>query len=209
MSIDIFLKSFYLCFLVLISVGPVFLTTANISMTRGCKEGFFAALGCISADILFIVAGAVSARAIVAMIPDIIMILLKLFAGSFLLYIAINFWRTDVKGIKARTIHRKNFALIFKMFCLTISSPISIIGYGAIFSQVIDSNTSLLSAIFGGIMASILTHSLIVCSFSTLGKKINDNILSFLNKFSALWIGGFAILLIVNFFKQVIVFIAK
>ena len=95
------------------------------------------------------------------------------------------------------------------MFCLTISSPISIIGYGAIFSQVIDSNTSLLSAIFGGIMASILTHSLIVCSFSTLGKKINDNILSFLNKFSALWIGGFAILLIVNFFKQVIVFIAK
>ena len=209
MSIDIFLKSFYLCFLVLISVGPVFLTTANISMTRGFKEGFFAVIGCISADILFIVAGAMSARAIVAMIPEVIMISLKLFAGSFLLYIAISFWRKNMKELKSRNIRRKNFALTFKMFCLTISSPISIIGYGAIFSQIIDSNNSLLSAIFGGIMASILVHSLIVCSFATLGKKINENILSFLNKFSALWIGSFAILLIVNFFKQIIVFITK
>ncbi|MBQ7552314.1 MAG: LysE family transporter [Rickettsiales bacterium] len=204
MNIHVFFQSFYLCFFVLISVGPVFLTTANISMTRGCKNGFFAALGCCLADVIFISLGAISAKAIVSAIPQSVLMFLTLFAGCFLLKIAYSFWQTDVNKLKAQKIKQKNFAISIKMFLLTFSSPLSIIGYGAIFSQIINTNTSSLSAIFGGIFASLSAHSLIVLTFGGIGKKINNKLLSILNKISALWIAGFACLLIVKFCKDLL-----
>lgn len=204
MSWHVFFQSFYLCFFVLISVGPVFLTTANISMTRGYKNGLFAIFGCICADAIFISIGAISAKAVVSAIPQQVLMFLTLFAGCFLLKIAYGFWRTDIGKVKARKINKTNFAISLKMFLLTLSSPLSIVGYGAIFSQIIDTNSSSISAIFGGILAAVFTHSLIVFTFGSIGKRINSKLLSVLNKISALWIAGFACLLVIKFCKDVI-----
>ncbi len=199
MNFSVFLQSFSLCFLVLISVGPVFLTTANIAMTRGYKNGFFAIFGCIIADSVFITAGAIAAKTIVASIPQICLILLTLFAGCYLMKISYGFWKTDIEKIKTQKIKKTNFALTFKMFLLTFSSPLSIIGYGTIFSQIIDGNTSVASTILGGVCASCFTHSLIVSVFATIGKKVNYKILLILNKISALLIFGFSCSLLVKF----------
>ena len=129
---------------------------------------------------------------------------LTLFAGCFLLKIAYGFWKTDISKIKAQKINKTNFAVSMKMFILTFSSPLSIIGYGAIFSQIIDCDASTISAVFGGALASFLTHSLIVMTFGTIGKKINNKILSLLNKISALWISCFAVVLIYKFCKELV-----
>lgn len=204
MSLHLFIKTFCLCFVVLISVGPVFLTTANIAMTRGYRAGFFCILGCIIGDIIFITTGALCANAVVSAIPKPVFMLLSLFAGLFLIHIAYGFWKTDLSKIKAKTINKKNFALTLKMLCLTLSSPLSIVGYGAIFSSVIDASNSIVSAILGGCMAAIFTHSLIVCGFGILGKKINMKILSILNKVSAGMICFYALLLIIKFTKEMI-----
>ena len=204
MNIHVFFQSFYLCFFVLISVGPVFLTTANISITKGYREGFFAILGCFCADAIFISLGAISAKAVVSAIPQQVLMFLTLFAGCFLSKIAYSFWKTDISKIKAQKLNKTNFALSIKMFLLTLSSPLSIIGYGAIFSQVIDGGSSTISAIFGGVLAAGFTHTLIVLTFGSIGKKINNKFLSVLNKFSALWIAGFSCLLIYKFFKDLL-----
>ena len=204
MNFSVFFQTFYLCFLVLISVGPVFITTANISMTRGYRAGFFCILGCVLADFVFITAGALCAKAVIALIPQSIIMLLSLFAGCFLLHIAYGFWKTDISKIKTQQINKTNIALSLKMFCLTLSSPMSIIGYGAIFSSVVDVSQSIISAILGGCCAACFTHTLIVLSFGTIGKKINTKILSILNRISAILISCFACLLIVNFVKELL-----
>ncbi len=204
MNFHVFFQSFYLCFFVLITVGPVFLTTANIAMTRGFRNGFFAILGCFCADAIFISLGAISAKAVVSAISQQVLMFLTLFAGCFLLHIAYGFWHTDLNKIKVQKINKTNFAISIKMFILTLSSPLSIIGYGAIFSQVIDSSLSTMSAILGGILASGFTHTLIVLTFGSIGKKISNKWLSILNKISALLIGCFAGLLLAKFCKELV-----
>ena len=208
MNLHLFIKTFCLCFVVLISVGPVFLTTANIAMTRGYKAGFFCILGCIIGDIIFITTGALCANAVVSAIPKPVFMLLSLFAGLFLLHIAHGFWKTDLSKIKGKNLKQKDIALTIKMLCLTLSSPLSIVGYGAIFSSVIDASSSILSAILGGCTAAIFTHSLIAIGFGILGKKINMKILSILNKVSAGMICFYASLIIIKFIKELISVIA-
>ncbi len=202
MSFSIFFQTFYLVFLVLISVGPVFLTTATFAMTRGFKTGGFAILGCICADVVFITIGALCAKLVIMAIPKTLLSGLLLFAGCFLLYLSYGFWKTDVLKIKKIKVQKTNFALSLKMFCLTFSSPLSIVGYSAIFTSVVDTSNFLFSSLFGGYLGSITAHSLIVLVFGTIGKKINNKILSVLNKIAAICISVFAILLFVNAVKM-------
>lgn len=204
MHLSTFFQTFYLCFVVLITVGPVFITTANIALTRGYLAGLCAILGCILGDAIFITLGALCAKAVIEIIPHTITMCLSLFAGCFLLYIAYNFWKSDVSKIKAKKINKHSIFLILKMLYLTLSSPLSIIGYSAIFSSIIDSQDSILSVIIGGICASIFTHNLIVGFFAFIGKKINTKMLEFLNKISAGLISFFAIIMIFGFFKELI-----
>lgn len=176
-------------------------------MTKGYRNGFFAILGCFLADAVFITLGAISAKAVVSAIPVAILTFLTLFAGCFLAKIAYGFYKTDVSKIRIQQMNKINVAVTLKMFILTFSSPLSIIGYGAIFSQVIDSETSIVSTISGGLFASMTTHSLIVCTFASIGKRINSKLLSILNKISALWIGGFSCLLLLKFLREVFEYI--
>lgn len=203
-NFSVFWQTFYLCFLVLISVGPVFLTTANIAMTRGYKAGLFCILGCIFADFIFITLGVFCAKAVISALPKVLIMLLSLCAACYLLYIAFNFWKSDVSKLKSEKINKTGFSLSVKMACLTLSSPLSIAGYGAIFSSIIGSSEHTFSSLFGGYFAAIFTHILIMVSFATIGKKLNVKVLSILNKLSAILISGFAFLLIANFIKELI-----
>ena len=204
LNFSVFWQTFYLCFLVLISVGPVFLTTANIAMTRGYKAGLLCILGCIFADFIFITLGVFCAKAVVSALPKALIMLLSLCAASYLLYIAFHFWKSDVSKLKSKNINKSGFSLTVKMACLTLSSPLSIAGYGAIFSSIIGSSRYTSSSLFGGYLASIFTHTLIMTSFATIGRKLNVKMLSLLNKLSAILISGFAILLIAHFIKELV-----
>ena len=203
-NFSVFWQTFYLCFLVLISVGPVFLTTANIAMTRGYRTGLLCILGCILADFIFITLGVFCAKAVISALPKVFIMLLSLCAAGYLLYIAYHFWKSDISKLKSEKINKTGFSLSVKMACLTLSSPLSIAGYGAIFSSIIGSNSHTFSSLLGGYLASIFTHMLIMTSFATIGKQLNVKVLSILNKISAILISGFAILLIANFIKELV-----
>ena len=205
MSFSVFFTSFYLVFLVLISVGPGFLTIANISMTRGYKTSAVAVFGCFLGDCILISLGAICAKQVVDNIPQIALTILGVVAVIFLLYLSIKFWKIDISNIKVKKLNKKDgISLAISLFCLKMSSPISIGGYGIIFSTILTSKNYILSAIFGGIFASFVVNVLMVLVFGTLGKKINGNILIKISKVSSVFIGGFAVCLLINIIKGMI-----
>ena len=205
MILSIFLQTFYLVFLVLMSVGPGFLTIANIAMTRGYKTSACAVCGCIIGDCIYITIGAFCAKEIVNAIPEFVSLVLSIVAVLFLLYLAYKFWKTDVTKLKTKQLDTKNgLSLALLLFLLKLSSPICIIGYSIIFTNVVKDATSIIPAVLGGCTATFVANAIMVTVFGTIGQKINTKILSYINKFSSLFIGGFATILAVKIIATLI-----
>ena len=91
------------------------------------------------------------------------------------------------------------------MFCLILSSPVAIVGYGVIFTSIATGiETSIISALLGGYCGALTGKIIVVSFFATIGKKCNNKILTIINKFSACLLCIYAILLIVKVVKEII-----
>lgn len=199
MDFGIFLKTFYLVFLVLASVGPGFLTIANIAMTRTRKVSATAVCGCFLGDCIYMIFGAICAKEVLEFIPKSLSVALSIFAVLFLFYIAYRFFFANVKYIETKKINKsEGLRLAISLFCLKMTSPICIVSYGIIFTQTINTGTTrnIISAILGGCFASLVENAVMVFVFSKLGKKISKKILVKVSKISAILIALFAISLI-------------
>ena len=196
-----FFQIFYPVFLVVIAVGPGFITIANTSMNYGFKKGMVAVFGGWCVDITYITIGAFAIKIILDSLSENFISYMSLFASAFLLYISYSFWKIDVNKIKSFNLKKNSISIFTKMLILGFSSPIAIVGYSAIFSTVSNDNTLMLPKLLGGYCAALFGHSCVVILFSTIGKKINNNILIILNKISAFLIACFAFMLIFNFIK--------
>ena len=176
-------------------------------MTKGYKTGFCAICGCLFGDCVYITLGAFCANKIVSLIPDKMLFVLNILAVIILLFLAYKFISLDIKSLKSKTFEKKNgISLALMLFMLKITSPISIAGYGIIFTQLIGVNDVLgaLSAICGGVLASFVVNILMVLVFGTLGKKINIKVLFYINKICAIFIFIIAIKLIIYLIKSFI-----
>lgn len=205
MNLSVFFQTFYIVFLILISIGPGFLTIANIAMTRGYKTAAMSVCGCFLGDCILLTLGVFFAQKAITTIPASILSSLSFVAVAFLYYLAIKFIKTDVSSIKMKILDKKNgFSLAISLFCLKITSPICIIGYSIMFAQIIKTSNASLSACLGGYLASITVNAIMVATFGTIGKKINIKVLSILNKVSAFFIGGFATFVFITSCKTLI-----
>lgn len=204
-SFAVFLKIFCPVFLVVASVGPCFLTYANISMNYGYKKGFIAASGCFTIDILYITLGVFAINTMKSFVPENLVLAFGLFAGCFLIYLAYSFWKTNENDLKSKSVQNNNLAIYLKLLCLTISSPLAIVGYASIFSAISNVSENILSIFLGAISAAAIAHSLVVVSFATIGKKINIKILLLLNKISAVIITLFALGILQGVVKKLLV----
>lgn len=199
-----FIHIFYLVFLVVIAVGPGFITIANISMNYGYKKGMVAVLGGFTVDCFFITIGALAVKTILSFLPKQSLTYFSIVASLFLLYLAYGFWKTDEKKIKSSKVSKNYLSIYLKILSLGLSSPIAIIGYSAIFSTMSNGNDFLLSKLLGGYLASIIGHSLVVLLFGSIGKKIKVSVLVYINKISAILLTFFSFTLIFNFIKSFI-----
>ena len=202
MLFSVFIQSLIATFLVIASVGPVFLTTANIAMTQGYKSGLYAIFGCIIGDIIFITIACFATNVVVSFMPQYIVIILMLCAGTLLIKIAYAFWRKDIKNINALKINKENIYLSIKMLFLTLSSPLSIIGYSVVFTAIVAKSDAILQPMSGGYCGVFLAHFAIVAIFGIIGKKINSKALFILNKLSACLIAFYAILIFIKAIKM-------
>jgi len=197
----VFIKIFCPVFLIVASVGPCMLTYGNISMNYGYKKGFIAATGCFTIDILYITLGIFAINAAKSIVPDALILFLGLFAGCFLLYIAYGFWHTTADSLRSNYVKDNNLTIYLKLLCLTISSPMAIVGYASVFSAINNVSENILSIFLGAVTAAFLAHSIVVVLFAIVGKKISTNALLILNKISATIIVTFAFIIIYNSVK--------
>ena len=205
MDFVVFSELFVPVLVLMLSVGPVFITVANISMTYGYKKGFFVATATLLGNLIYITIGAFAAKGFVAMIPKTVMIILPLIGAGFLFNLAYGFWKKDVSKLKEIKIKKFDFALLVKMFCLILSSPVAIVGYGVIFTSIATGvESSLLSALLGGYCGAITGKVIVVTFFAALGKKCSNKILTIINKTSACLLSFYASLLVYKVIKEVI-----
>ena len=205
MNFSIFYQIFIPVVLLMLSVGPVFITIANISMLHGYKQGFFVAISTFLDNVVYITIGAIAAKEFISIIPKSVMIVLPLIGAGFLMNLAYGFWKKDISKVKNIDIKRFDFAILVKMFCLTLSSPVAIVGYGVIFTSIATNiQSSLLSALLGGYCGAITGKILIIMFFGTLGKKFNKKILNIINKLSACLLCFYALILISKVVKDLI-----
>ena len=205
MNFAIFTQIFIPVIILMLSAGPVFITIANISMLHGYKQGFFVAMATFLGNAIYITLGAVVAKEIISIIPKSVMIVLPLIGVCFLLNLAYCFWKKKISKMKDVNIKRYDLAILIKMLCLTLSSPVAIIGYSVIFTSITTQiQSSLGSALLGGYCGAIAGKILIITVFGTIGKKFSKKILNIINKVSACLLCFYAILLIIKFVKEVI-----
>ena len=205
MNFSIFSQLFVPVLVLMLSVGPVFITVANISMTYGYKKGFFVATATLLGNLIYITIGAFAAKGFIAMIPKPVMIFLPLVGAAFLLNLAYGFWKKDVSKLRDVKVQKFDFALLVKMFCLIMSSPVAIVGYGVIFTSIAtDIETSMFSALLGGYCGALTGKIIVVMFFGTLGKKCSNKILKIINRISACLLCFYAAMLIIKVIKELI-----
>lgn len=203
MNFLVFSQLFIPVLVLMLSVGPVFISIANISMTYGYKKGFFVATATLLGNLIYITIGAFAAKEFISIIPKPVMIFLPLIGAGFLLNLACGFWKKDVSKTKEIEIKKFDFTLLVKMFCLIMSSPVAIVGYSVIFTSIAtDMEASLFSALLGGYCGALTGKIIVVSFFATLGKKCSNKILTIINKASASLLCFYAMLLIVKVIKE-------
>ena len=205
MNFLVFSQLFVPVLVLMLSVGPVFISVANISITYGYKKGFFVATATLLGNLIYITIGAFAAKSFIAIIPKTIMIILPLIGSGFLLNLAYGFWKKDLSKLKEIDIQKFDFALLVKMFCLILSSPVAIVGYSVIFTSIAtEIETALPSALLGGYCGAITGKIIVVMFFGTIGKKCSKRILTIINKISACLLCFYAILLISKVAREII-----
>ena len=205
MDLVVFSQIFVPVLLLMLSVGPVFITIANVSMLHGHRQGFFVAIATFLGNVVYITIGALAAKEFVSMIPRPVMIFLPLVGAGFLLNLAHGFWKKDISKVKDINIKRFDLAILIKMFLLTLSSPVAIVGYGVIFTSIATNiQSSLASALLGGYCGAITGKVLIITFFGTLGKKFSKKALKIINRISACLLCFYAAMLIIKVIKDLI-----
>ena len=174
-------------------------------MTRGYKTSTTAVCGCFVGDCVLIAFGVFFAKQAIMSIPMSILTISGFVAVIFLLYLSVKFWTINVDNLNIKSFDKKNgLSLALVLFTLKMSSPISIIGYGVIFTQIINNSHRMLASYLGGCSASFVVNVIMVAVFGTIGKKINIRLLNVINKISSLCIGFFAISIAVATIKKIL-----
>ena len=208
-----FLSLFYAIFLTSIAVGPVFITISSIGLTYGLKNSLFSVIGVIIGNCIYLSIGALISKQIITTIPEQAMLVISFFASLFLLYVAYSFFKKDVSKMQTQNFFKPSVKTIFKMFAITLSSPVVISGYVITFLTFANElKKSFFTGFIGGLLGAVIAYGLIAIVSGLIGNKIKhiDNtkyftILNVLNKIAGILLGSFAIVLAINFIKTIII----
>ena len=204
-DLNVLLKVYIGVLMVVIAVGPCWLTYANIAMNYGWKKGMLAMSGCMTIECIYWIIGVTAIHSVKSVVPDKLVLLLSLSAVAFLIYLSISIWRTDVDKIRAeKTNGRSNLAIYLKLVIMTLTSPMAIVGYASIYASIDNASNSVLSILLGSALASLSGHTAVVSMWSLIGKKINNKVMRIINKISAIFILYYSINLLYSILKKIL-----
>lgn len=203
-SLKIVLKGLVLGFSIAAPVGPIGILCIRRSLERGFRSGLASGLGAASADALY---GTIAAAGL-TLVADFLIaqrFWLGLLGGLFLLYLGVRtFLSQPSENSELKTTVNAG-GDYFSTFLLTLSNPMTILAFVAIFSGFSAQAASLyrFSAfllVLGVFCGSALWWLLLSALVSLLRQRLNQRVMAFINKVAALVITAFAVVLIYQAF---------
>jgi threonine/homoserine/homoserine lactone efflux protein len=198
MSIEFFLKGLILGISIAAPVGPIGILCIRKTLQYGKLSGFVSGLGAALADTIYAVVAAFG----LTFIADFLLaeqFWFQLIGGAFLLFLG---WKTFVAKPNSQSknvTHTTLFNDFASTFFLTITNPMTIISFIAIFAGLGLSNvqgdyvqaSTLVLGVFIGSAVWWLTLSEGVTLFR---KKITDDAMTLINRIAGVVIFGFGII---------------
>lgn len=204
----VFIEGFILGFSIAAPVGPIGVLCIRRSLANGIWSGFISGLGVATADAVL---GAVAAFGLVIISSFLVdnQFIFRLLGGSYLIYIAYKTFLSRPSLAQntteaARSKLNDRLADYGSAFVLTITNPMTIIIYGAIFAGFgINFNTSndysqASLVVLGVFSGSAVWFTLLSGGVGLLRSRFNYNGLCWVNRFSAVIIAGFGIASVVS-----------
>lgn len=133
MDLSLLLKGLILGFSIAAPVGPIGIICIRRTISDGRLSGLAAGLGAASADAIY---GSVAGFGI-TFISDFLVsqqVFLSLIGGSFLCYLGIITFRKQPAKLTGDPSYKSNSSIYLTTFFLTLTNPMTILSFAAIFS---------------------------------------------------------------------------
>lgn len=184
-------------------VGPIALLCMHTCLRHGWRHGFLAGLGVASADACYGLIGAAGISGLLQLFMQLKMPL-GLMGAAFLLYMSWQIWHQvepiakpdqTAAGATPAPRYRRSF---FMVFMLTLSNPMTILSFIAIFASMNLGSTAergwlLTITVVAGVFSGSALWWLFLCSvIASLKRRFDFRYLQILNRLSAIAIAAFA-----------------
>ncbi len=197
-----FVKGIVLGFSIAAPVGPIGVLCMRRTLGSGMLHGFLSGMGAATADGLY---GCLAAFGVTA-ISNLLLeqqSLIRLAGGLFLLYLGISTFRAIPEGAGTRESGKGLLRSYVSAFFLTITNPMTILSFGAVFAGLgigaARGNSVLAGLMVSGVVAGSalwwLTLSGIVSVFR---EKLDHGQLRWVNRSSGAIIGCFGVASLVS-----------
>ena len=183
-------------------IGPVNIICIRRAMTKGPMNGFVVGLGAALADGLFGSLAAFGLAGLIQILSD-INGWFEIVGGIALIFIGINLWFSQPHVDDIKDTYKDRFKAAFGTFLLTITNPLTVLGFVAIFISLGLGNMgdNYLNATFisiGILLGSSLWWAILAVASARLSKKLSDGHLGKINKTSAVIIFCFGFLALIK-----------
>src|SRR5579885_1652321 len=187
MGLNYFLKGIFLGFAIAAPVGPIGILCIRRTLHYGRFSGLFSGLGAAVADVLY---GAIAAFGM-TLISDFLLAnqgWLRVIGGTFLIYLGVRTFFTKPKEQEPIQISHKTLASDFlSTFLLTLTNPMTILAYLAIFAGLGLSNLqgdypNAAWLVFGVFIGSALWWLLLSEGVTLFRKKVSKKVMAWINR---------------------------
>jgi threonine/homoserine/homoserine lactone efflux protein len=203
MDTIIFLKGLILGFVIAAPVGPIGVLCARRTLTHGRRAGFFSGMGAATADAIY---GFIAAFGLTFVSNFLIghQFWLRLVGGTFLCFLGTRTLISvpEEKSELPPTV-RKYAGMYTSTFLLTLTNPMTIFSFAAVFAGfgLAGTRGSVTSAgilILGVFLGSAIWWLLLVGVFSIFKKRFENHELQWINRIAGLIIAGSGILALLS-----------
>ena len=192
---EFFLRGLIIGFSIAAPVGPIGVLCIRRTLAEGRLSGFLTGLGAASADMLY---GAVAAFGLTA-VQDLLLgqsDWLRLAGGIFLLYLGIRTFLSKPSEQAAMASRGGLFGAYLSTFFLTITNPLTILSFIAIFAglrlgEMIISYASASLMVLGVFSGSAVWWLTLSTAVSALRGKFSSNLLAWVNRLAGVIIFAF------------------
>ncbi len=193
----LFLKSLAIGVAVAVPMGPLSVILIRRTLAHGYGAGLVGGLGVAIADGFY---GAVAAFGLTAISAALIehQLWLRLVGGAFLVWLGLKIFFSESKARGATAGERGPGGGFFVMMGLTLTNPLTILSFGAIFASLGPLTPSgdygaAITMTMGVALGSILWWVVLCGAMTLLRRRITGRVMTWLNRIAGALIAAFGI----------------